>query len=135
MWRCENGSVALEFGMIAIPLLMGSLGIIEFGRTLWMRNAMERQIDMVERSILILERPSKNGEPYIRTEDGREILKTRLKGDFSLASVGAPEKITRNGVDYVFSTITVTHNVNLLIPFFDYSRVTMTVQRKVPVAE
>jgi Flp pilus assembly protein TadG len=131
--RCEKGAVAVEFGLIAIPLIMGSLGIIEFGRALWMRNAMEHQADLVERSILILERPSVGGTPYIRSSEGREILKSRLKANFTSASVGAPQVVSRNGVNYEFSTITVSYNVELIIPFLAQDRITMTVERKVPV--
>ncbi len=130
---CEKGTVAVEFGLIAIPLIMGSLGLIELGRALWMRNAMEHQADLIERSILILERPAVGATPYIRSGEGREILTSRLKANFTSASVGAPQVVSRNGVNYEFSTITVSYNIELLIPFLSQDRITMTVERKVPV--
>lgn len=131
--RCEKGATAVEFAIIAMPLIMVTVGTIEVGRALQVRNSMEHNTDRVERSILILERASKSEEPYIKTASGREILTTRLKGGYDSAAVGAPTPETVDGTVISFSTITLSENFQLLIPFLDSSPITMTVQRKVLV--
>ena len=39
-WRCESGASALEFALIALPLVMLTFGIIEFARLLFVNGGV-----------------------------------------------------------------------------------------------
>jgi Flp pilus assembly protein TadG len=41
LFAAREGVAALEFGLVAIPFLMLSLGVIEFGRLIWTREALQ----------------------------------------------------------------------------------------------
>ena len=47
--REEGGASAVEFAMILPALAMMVLGIIEFGRTLWMENALHYSVEQAAR--------------------------------------------------------------------------------------
>jgi hypothetical protein len=40
----RRGNAAIEFALTAIPLLLFLFGIIEFGRTMWLQNALDYSV-------------------------------------------------------------------------------------------
>jgi len=41
-WRKSEGTTAVEFGIIAFPLFLMVFGILEFGRAMWIREALQQ---------------------------------------------------------------------------------------------
>lgn len=55
-WRCltdTSGAAALEFALIGLPFILLLLGLIEFGRGLYIRNALDDAADRAQRVIMI----------------------------------------------------------------------------------
>ena len=40
--RCRSAATAVEFGFVALPLILCIFGIIEFGRLMWTREALQQ---------------------------------------------------------------------------------------------
>ena len=47
--RCERGSTAVEFGFVLIPLVLLLLGAMEFGRAMWVQNALNYSVEQAAR--------------------------------------------------------------------------------------
>ena len=53
MHRCQSGAVALEFAIVSLFLVLISIGVIQFGRGLYVRNEMAYAADKGARAALI----------------------------------------------------------------------------------
>ncbi len=138
--RCQTGASAVEFALIAAPLIMVTFGSIEFGRALWVKNAMAHRLDRIERGILILQGPPSSnaqdvckGKPYVDRDEGRQKLVNSVGSGASTVTISAPEIITRDTIKYSFVTVRITQTISLAIPFFDSGSYTMRLERKVIV--
>lgn len=49
----RSGATALEFALIGMPLILLLLGLLEFGRGLHIRNAVDAAADRAQRAIMI----------------------------------------------------------------------------------
>jgi len=49
LWRSRDGSAAVEFALVSIPLLMTVFGIIEMGNALWLQNALHYSVEEASR--------------------------------------------------------------------------------------
>ncbi|MEO0363441.1 MAG: TadE/TadG family type IV pilus assembly protein [Pseudomonadota bacterium] len=49
----RRGAVAIEFALIGLPLVILLIGIVEFGRGLHARNALNDAVDRAQRALLI----------------------------------------------------------------------------------
>jgi Flp pilus assembly protein TadG len=116
--RCQRGATAVEFGIIALPMLLVTLGTIEFGRALFTRNDMAQTLDRVERQILIG-----------KTLTDQQIIDQLKDAKFTSATAGATQTIS--GVNY--RTLTITQDLKLLIPFQD-SSFQIVVERRVRIS-
>ncbi len=97
--RCERGATAVEFGIIALPMLLVTLGTIEIGRALFMRNDMAQTLDRVERQLLIG-----------KTLTDQQIIDQLTDAKFTSATAGATQTIS--GVNY--RTLTNTQDLSFL---------------------
>lgn len=52
-WRDNRATAAIEMGLIALPLVMLLLGLVEFGRGLHIKNAMNEAADRGQRMLMI----------------------------------------------------------------------------------
>lgn len=52
-WRDEAGTTALEFALVAVPLLMFTFGITEFGRALFMQQSLSHATDTAARQLYL----------------------------------------------------------------------------------
>jgi len=117
--RCCNGAVAIEFALIALPLLLLLLGAVEFGRALNIHNQMHRAADVGARDLLI--------DPNATAESiqikMRQVLQIIEGSNLSVTLV--PQTI--NGRTY--KTIVATFPVKTLVPLIIKSSYTVTVRR------
>ena len=51
--RDGRGAAALEFALVGLPLIMLILGLIEFGRALYVKSALDSAADRAQRMVLI----------------------------------------------------------------------------------
>ncbi len=53
LFRDTRGAAALEFALVALPFILLLIGLLEFGRSLYIRNALDSAADRAQRVILI----------------------------------------------------------------------------------
>lgn len=121
--RSECGAAAVEFALVGMVAIVTFLGIIEFGRSLYMRNEMSYAVDRAARKIL-----TNPGVPDAEVEAVvREAFafgsSTDLQVSFGLETV--------DGVS--FRTLLVTYPVTLLIPNLTNASFTLKINRRVPL--
>ncbi|MDR3450528.1 MAG: pilus assembly protein, partial [Alphaproteobacteria bacterium] len=46
---CRRGSTAIEFGFVLGPLIMLLMGTVEFGRAMWIQNALNYSVEQAAR--------------------------------------------------------------------------------------
>lgn len=118
---CTSGSVAVEFALIGIIMMMLLLGTIEFGRGLYIRNEMAFASDLVARRVLIdAQATDAELEALARAS---VIFGSDLSMTFGTT--------TLNGD--AFRTILMTYPLSLMVPGLADGTVTLRVQRRIPI--
>lgn len=121
--RSDCGAAAVEFALIATVAIATFLGIIEFGRALYMRNEISYAVDLATRKILT--------NPAVA--DG-EVEKT-VRDAISFGSA-ADLQITF-GIETVetvsFRTLLISYPITLLIPNLTNNNFMLTIERRVPL--
>ena len=121
--RCESGAAAVEFALIAMVAICVFLGIVEFGRALYMRNELSYAADLAARKILV--------NPLVATAD----LETTIRS--SLTFGDSEELQLTFGTESVdgasFRTLSVRQPLTLLIPNLSNAGVVFTIDRRVPL--
>lgn len=120
--RCEDGAAAVEFAVVGFLLILVSLGIIEFGRGLLVRNEISYLADIGVRRILL----------DAAVTDG--TLKSKMQAEFSgdgslLQFTTALETI--DGIQY--RSVTVTYPLPLLVPGLTEKPLSLSIIRRVPI--
>ena len=118
----ERGAAAVEFALIAVPLILLMIGTVDFGRVLYTRNNMIAAADVGARVILL-----DNAAPDAKVED--EVQNAFLAGSGSVAFT--PGTASENGID--FRTITVQYDIDLITPLLVVDRITLDHTRRVPL--
>lgn len=121
--RRESGAAAVEFALIGLVAIAMFLGIIEFGRALYVRNELSYAVDVAARRILT--------DPAVADSDLEEAIRSSLtfgdQGDLRL-TLGTE---TADGVS--FRTVMAEQPLLLLVPLLVDADVTLKVDRRVPV--
>jgi len=52
-WRCERGTAAVEFAIIALVLVSLLVAVVDFGRTLYVKNQLSYLADQATRMVLL----------------------------------------------------------------------------------
>lgn len=52
-WKDTKGTTAVEFGMVAVLMLLMLFGIIELGRIFWTQNAVQSAIELTARYYIV----------------------------------------------------------------------------------
>lgn len=115
--RSESGATAVEFSIVAIPLLLTLFGCIEFGRMLWTRQSMSEVAVMAARCM---------GLPQTEcsTSGSRDVTKSRtyaigVAAKWGLTLTTSEVVLDSNatcGGATGFSRITVTHSFATVAP-------------------
>ena len=119
--RCTSGSVAVEFALIGLILIMTLLGIIELGRGLYFRSEMAFASDLAARRV------------YIDAEVADSELESVAR---SAVSFGTELQFTFGTIDINgqrFRTISIDYPFTLFVPGLTNGALTLRVNRRVPV--
>lgn len=120
--RDQRGQAALEFAIIAMALILVSIGIVEFGRALQVRNELSFAADFAARQILT--------NPNISDATVENKIRSVFKGyDSSQLSVVLGTE-TADGLN--FRTVALSYPFTLLIPGLADPGVTLKVSRRTP---
>lgn len=119
---CDRGAAAVEFAIISMVLITLLIGIVDFGRTLYVKNQLSFLADQAARAVLL--------DPGIADA----TLEADLRADFS-AGTAADLTVTItseivSGTD--FRVLSVNYPITLFIPNLSASDLTLSVTRRVP---
>ncbi len=120
----ERGAAAVEFALIAVPLILLIVGTVDFGRLLYPRNNMIAAADVGARVILL---DNAAGAPAVTDAiEGAFLAAPANELSVSLGTV------SESGVN--FRTITVGHEIDLVTPLIVVDRIMLDHTRRVPLA-
>ena len=121
--KCQNGAVAVEFALVGLVSITLMLGIIEFGRSLFMRSEMSYAMDMAERRILT--------NPGVANTDVETIIRKAITFEKPASLQITFGSATVNGL--LFRTVLISYPVTLLIPGLTSRSFTLKIDRIVTV--
>lgn len=114
----QRGAAAVEFALVAVPLLLVLFGIIEYGRLQWTRSAMESVANSGARCIGIGQVECSNSGVYDAGKARAFILATAEELSLQLLSsdIAVNNAATCNGVSG-FAEVSLTHTFETALPF------------------
>lgn len=120
--RCESGAAAVEFAIISMVFISLCVAIVDFGRTLYVKNQLSFLADQATRTVLV--------NPAVTDA----ALQATLIADFT---AGDPADLTVAVNDQVvgttdFRVITITYPITLFIPNLSSKEISLDVTRRVP---
>ena len=120
--RCQSGAAAVEFAIISTVLIMLLIAIVDFGRTMYIKNQLSFLADQAARSVLV--------DPNITDT----ALETTLRTDFS---AGDPTDLTVSlNIDVVggvnFRVLSIDYPVTLFVPNLASSTIDLNITRRIP---
>ncbi len=119
---CEGGAAAIEFAIISWVMILVSLGVIEFGRGLNLRNDLSFAADFAARKILT---DANITDAALETE----VRSALTSGDPDLLQV----IIGTEEVDGVrFRTVTLSYPLTLLVPGLASDAIDLSLARRIP---
>ncbi len=122
--RSESGAAAVEFALVGLVAIGLFLGIVEFGRGLYMRNALYFAMDLASRKIMT-DAAVANGD-----------VETAIRGAVGFgASSNLQISFGTESLDGVaFRTILIRYPITMLIPGFTNGSFTLSLNRRVPLS-
>ncbi len=121
--RCERGAVSVEFALVGLVAIILFLGILEFGRGLYMRNGMSYAMDLGARKILT--------NPTITDAAVETVIRDAIRFGTSGSLLITFGTTTVSGVS--FRTVLIRYPVTLLIPGLTNQSFMLKVDRIVPL--
>lgn len=121
--RCENGSVAVEFALIGLLLIAGSLIAIDFSRAFFLYNKMSSAVDRAARKSLVFNATN-------------EELVAEIVKDFPAGSTSQPGETPRVTVmtEAEFRTVSVTIPFKSVVPVLVSETLNLSLSRRFPKA-
>ena len=116
----EGGATAVEFALIAVPLIALMFGTIEFGRLIWAYQGVEETTRETARCVGIVQSQCSENNEFSETQS-RNFAQASARG-WGLAlddeAVGIDRLATCDGLDG-FSRITISYAFNSPVPGFN----------------
>ncbi len=119
--RNEDGGVALEFSIVAVAFVVVSLGVIEFGRALQVRNELSFAADYGARQIMM--------DPTATETVVKNAIKDKFLGYNPADLTVTLGDETFDGIAY--RTVQLQYPMQMFIPFVNGS-LTLQVERRTP---
>jgi Flp pilus assembly protein TadG len=116
----SSGASAVEFAIVGALFIFLSLGVLEFGRALLVRNSLADAADVATRTAL-LDRSASNTKIEASARAAFDENKTLLRVAFAAESSG--------GVN--FRVVTLSYPITLLVPALSSSPLTLSVTRRI----
>lgn len=119
---CTAGTAAVEFAIVGAVFIALVIGILDFGRTFYVKNQISALADQAARKMLI--------DPNI----SEATLQSELKDDFFAGNADdltvTVTTETASGTSY--RVVTVVYPMTLLIPGLASNAISLNVMRRVP---
>jgi Flp pilus assembly protein TadG len=119
---CTRGAAAIEFAIISMVLIGLTIGIIDFGRTLYVKNQISSLADQAVRKVLI--------DPAIASA----TLESELREDFYAGDADSLSvDVTSESVGGIsYRIVTVGFPMTLFVPGLSSDAISLSVTRRVP---
>jgi Flp pilus assembly protein TadG len=119
---CTRGAAAVEFAIISMVLIGLTIGIIDFGRTLYVKNQISSLADQAVRKVLI--------DPAIASA----TLESELREDFYAGDAdNLSVDVSSESVDGIsYRIVTVGFPMTLFVPGLSSDAISLSVTRRVP---
>lgn len=119
---CTRGAAAVEFAIISMVLIALTIGIIDFGRTLYVKNQISSLADQAVRKVLI--------NPAIASA----TLESELREDFYAGDAdNLSVDVSSESVDGIsYRIVTVGFPMTLFVPGLSSDAISLSVTRRVP---
>lgn len=121
--RAEAGSAAVEFAVIAVPLVLLAVGIVDFGRALYFRSGMLHAGDVGARVILLNATAADTAVTGAVREAFKPADGSGLRVDLGTAVVDGTS----------FRTISLEYDFSFITPFVSAGDITLAHSRRVPI--
>ena len=118
---CQRGTAAIDFAFIAIPLIIGTVGIIEVGRALFMANELAHAADRAARAVMLQFAIS-------------HVELTEVVRDENFLTGLVPESINitiDSGAGATFRVVQLTYPFTPMVAGFTVGSVTLTADRRI----
>jgi Flp pilus assembly protein TadG len=119
LWRERSGATAIQFAIVSFAMLSLVFGIIEFGRLLWTREALQETAAAGARCMAVLSSSCASGGA-VSTSLTTSYIQSLASGDaISLPSsaITLNSSATCAGVTG-FSEVVITYTFNTILPVF-----------------
>ncbi len=115
--KCRSAATAVEFGMVSMPLLLCIFGIIEFGRLMWTREALQQTAIASARCMGMVQNKCGSAGVYSSTLAMSYVQAQAASWAITLT----PSNITLNSSATCaglsgFSQVSVAYTFNTLVP-------------------
>lgn len=106
-WKSDRrGSIAAEFALVIPLLLLLSFGIIEFGRTIWVRNSLQSAVEDAARCYA-LKRPECATPADVKTYAASKAMGVPVTGEAFEATVAACGSVAGKKVTASYAFVSV----------------------------
>ena len=123
--RADDGAVALEFAIVSMAMVLLSLGVIEFGRALQVRNQLTFLADRAARQIL--------NDSSITDAEVEAAITAEFDGaNPELLEVVVAEDLETDIDGAKYRNVEVSYPFTLLIPQLSSSIITLPALERVP---
>lgn len=113
----ENGASALEFALVALPLLMLVIGTIEYGRLMWTRQALQSLAISTARCMGILQDDCAASGSYSTPRTTAYVISRASSFGVSIAATNLSLNANAScGAVAGFSSVTVTYKYSAVTP-------------------
>lgn len=119
--RRQDGSVAVEFGIIALMFAVTSLGLLEFGRAMHVRNQLSYAVDFAVREVML--------NPTISNTTLTATVRERFFGHNPTDLTVSMSTETNDGVSY--RKFTMSYPMQLHVPLMA-GNITLSATRLAP---
>jgi len=129
-WCSQSGAMAVEFALVCFPLLLLVLGIVEFGRALYVRNDLSYATDIAARKVLIeqIARDAPDSEAQAKLESA---VRDSFDGGDPLLLQVSVSKETVDGI--AFRVLSVRYPFTFFLPGLAESPVSLGLSRRIPI--
>jgi Flp pilus assembly protein TadG len=124
--RCETGTVAIEFAIIGMVMIMISFALIEFGRGFYLYNRMSHAADLAIRKTFT--------NPEVADQTLVEAVRAGFSGESALAQLTVtitPKPSSDTSSEFDYRILEVKIPFMPLVPGFVTDGIDLTVVRKV----
>jgi Flp pilus assembly protein TadG len=117
LFRDGSGTAAIEFGIVALPLLMLVVGVFEFARLYWTQEALQESATAGARCVGILQSSCASGGAYSSANAITYVQGVASNWGITIPTADiTPTNSTSCGGTSGFSQVQIVYTFNTLVP-------------------